>query len=128
MTRQLRQARLGQMRRGSVTARLSVAAAAGVLVLAACGGGDSESGGESAGEPADVPAEAGEAAGASEVGEATEFAGVDLGSEALDPASDIPTNLFPDLVVDDVSRGKKVNLRNLIPSEKPVLVWMWAPF
>lgn len=132
MNKRLRQARLEQMRRGSVTARLSVAATAGVLVLAACGGGgggESESGGESAGESADVPAaEAGEAAGASEAGEATEFAGVDLGSETLDPASDVPTNLFPDLVVDDVSRGKKVNLRNLIPSEKPVLVWMWAPF
>ena len=118
------------MRRDYVTARLSVAAAAGVLVLAACGGGggESESGGESAAEPADVSAaEAGEATGASEVGEVTEFAGVDLGGEALDTASEIPTNLFPDLVVDDVSRGKKVNLRNLIPSEKPVLVWMWAP-
>lgn len=134
INRRLRHATLEQMRRGSVTARLSVAATAGVLVLAACGGGaggdgESESGGESAGESADVPAaEAGEAAGASEAGEATEFAGVDLGSETLDPASDVPTNLFPDLVVDDVSRGKKVNLRNLIPSEKPVLVWMWAPF
>jgi hypothetical protein len=115
---------MGVMRRGSLTARLSIATA-GALILVACGGGGSGSDGDSAEEPADAAtAEAGEAA---EVSEET-FAGVDLGGEALDPASDIPTNLFPDLVVDDVSRGKKVNLRNLIPSEKPVLVWMWAPF
>jgi hypothetical protein len=47
--------------------------------------------------------------------------------EALDAASDVDTNPLPDLVVADVGRGAEVNLRNVFPAERPVLVWMWAP-
>lgn len=41
--------------------------------------------------------------------------------------SDIATNPVPDLVVDDVGRGVEVNVRNVFPAERPVLIWMWAP-
>lgn len=106
--------------------RLAVTAVAATLILAACGGGDN---GDST---SDGDAASGDAASSDDSGEEVAAApaaaaGVDLGGEALDPASDVETNLFPDLVVDDVVREKKVNLRNLVPSEKPVLLWMYAP-
>jgi hypothetical protein len=93
--------------------RLAAGAAALALVAIACGG-DSEPTAEEA---------VAEQAAAEEA-----LAGaIDLGSEGVDPAYDTETNLFPDLVVDDVSRGKKVNLRNIVQDEKPLLVWMYAP-
>lgn len=106
------------MRRGPVTSRLTIGLAAGALLLAACGSGSGDDSGGAA-----------EAADGQEAVAAVPVAasGVDLGSTEVDPAAEVPTNLFPDLVVDDVVRAKKVNLRNLIPSEKPVLLWMWAP-
>lgn len=104
--------------------RLAAGSAALALLAVACGGGDSEdSGGVVAqGEAEEIAAE--QAATEQSVGLAN---AVDLGGTDIDSASEIETNLFPDLVVDDVSRSKKVNLRNLIPSEKPVLLWMYAP-
>ena len=93
--------------------RLSAGAAAVVLIAAACGG-DSE--------PSAEEAAAREEAAAAALADA-----IDLGGEDVDPAYDTATNLFPDLVVDDVSRGKKVNLRNIVQGEKPLLVWMYAP-
>ena len=47
--------------------------------------------------------------------------------ETLEPGSDTAANPLPDLVVDDVGRGVDVNLRNVFPAGRPVLVWMWAP-
>jgi len=85
-------------------------------MLAACGGGsgDSDSGGgdsSSAGneteEVAEVPATPDETAVAAE--------------------SDIETNILPDVVLDNVTLSNKVNLRNVIPSDRVVLLWMWAP-
>ena len=45
----------------------------------------------------------------------------------VDPESNIDINVLPDLVVDNVSLGNKVNLRNTFPAEQPVLLWMYAP-
>lgn len=45
----------------------------------------------------------------------------------LDPAADTVANQLPDVVVDDVSVGNKVNLRNLAPADTPILLWMYAP-
>ena len=113
----------------SLRARLLAASVGGVLLLAACGGGGD--GGDSAGgATADgVTADGATADGEAESAEADVFttAGVDLGGVEVDPASEMETNLFPDLVVDDIGRGKKVNIRNIVPSDKPVLLWMWAP-
>jgi hypothetical protein len=41
--------------------------------------------------------------------------------------SDFSANMLPDLQVDDIRSGQKVNLRNVFPAERPVLFWMWAP-
>jgi hypothetical protein len=86
--------------------RTSVGAAvfASALVLAACGGGDGGSADPSGSTLAPPP-------------DATE----------LDPAADMAANQLPDVVVDDVGRGNKVNLRNLAPADTPILLWMYAP-
>jgi hypothetical protein len=86
-------------------------------VLAACGGGgesnaesDNSTSGDTASAEAstpDVPAPADEL--------------------AVAPASEIETNVLPDVVVDNVTLGNQVNLRNVSPSDKVQLVWMWAP-
>ena len=45
----------------------------------------------------------------------------------LDPAADTATNQLPDVIVDDLIAGNKVNLRNFAPADTAILVWMWAP-
>jgi hypothetical protein len=72
-------------------------------VLAACGGSDSSS--EPAGSTLPPPPDAVE----------------------LDPAADTVANQLPDVVVDDVINGNKVNLRNVAPADTPILLWMYAP-
>lgn len=74
-----------------------------MLVLAACGGGDSA--GESAGSTVPAPPDVVE----------------------LDPAADTAANQLPDVVVDDVVAGNKVNLRNVASADNPILLWMYAP-
>jgi hypothetical protein len=36
-------------------------------------------------------------------------------------------NQLPDVVVDDVLAGNKVNLRNVAPTDTPILLDMYAP-
>jgi hypothetical protein len=94
--------------------------AGGLLVLAACGGGDdadSSGAADGADTGATIAAES----------DILTTSGVDLGGPEVAPAAEIASNLFPDLVVDDVGRGKLVNIRNIVPADKPVLLWMWAP-
>ena len=109
--------------------RLAAGAVAAALVLAACGGGSDSSGsGAEAGEP--LPeADAGDESSADDGGApAAVGAGyVDLVGPDVVPAAEIDTNLLPSVVVDDLGNGRKVNFRNLVPQEKPVLLWMWAP-
>jgi hypothetical protein len=89
-------------------------------VLAACGGGG-DSDGAAASEDS---SSAGNDAGA-----ATEVESVPAPADELSvaPESDIETNVLPDVVVDNVTLGNQVNLRNVSPSDKVQLVWMWAP-
>lgn len=46
---------------------------------------------------------------------------------SLEPAAQFDGNPFPDLVVDDVGKSTQVNLANILPSDRPVLLWAWAP-
>ncbi|MFK8022584.1 MAG: hypothetical protein AB8G26_01365, partial [Ilumatobacter sp.] len=48
-------------------------------------------------------------------------------AESADAASQFDANPFPDLVVDDVGRETKANLANILPSDRPVLLWTYAP-
>jgi hypothetical protein len=34
----------------------------------------------------------------------------------------------PDAVVTDVNSGEDVNLRALIPAERPILFWFYSPY
>jgi ABC-type Fe3+-citrate transport system substrate-binding protein len=104
--------------------RALAVAVVGVLLLTACGGSDGD--GAAADDDVAEPGAPAETA-AESASDTTSVDGVDLGGADVDPASEIDSNLFPDLVVDDVTREKKVNLRNVVPSDKPVLLWMWAP-
>ncbi len=45
----------------------------------------------------------------------------------LSAESDFAENMFPDLLVDDIRSGAKVNFRNVFPADRPVLIWAWAP-
>jgi hypothetical protein len=75
---------------------------ASALLLAACGGGgDGDASGSTMAPPPD--------------------------EVELDPAANMVANQLPDVVVDDLGRGNKVNLRNLAPADTPILLWMWAP-
>ena len=114
--------------------RLTAGLVTGSLLLVACGGG-SESSGSGAqpgatvpvvertaddGAPEDdAPADAGDVA--------TGSGYVDLVGADVVPAAEIDTNRLPSVVVDDLTNGRKVNFRNLVPQEKPILLWMWAP-
>ena len=105
-------------------AKFVAGAFAGILLLAACGGdSDSETVSETVGSDADD----GEANAARIEGE------VDAPPAAVDevavrPESDVATNPLPDLVVDNLTSDTKVNLRNVVPNDQPVLLWMWAPW
>lgn len=54
-----------------------------------------------------------------------------VGGRALAPdvqaAAQFDGNPFPDLVVDDVGKGSQGNIANILPSDRPVLLWAWAP-
>ena len=96
--------------------RVVSATLAGAFIFAACGGGggDSDSGGDS-----------------SSVSNATEEVAEVAATPddvAVAPESDTETNVLPDVVLDNLTLNNKVNLRNVIPSDKVVLLWMWAPF
>jgi ABC-type glycerol-3-phosphate transport system substrate-binding protein len=80
---------------------------AGTVALAACGGGGSSSSDSSNAVGSEAPAPPDETAVAAE--------------------SDTPTNQLPDVVVDNVALGNKVNLRNTAPADTAILLWMWAP-
>jgi len=43
------------------------------------------------------------------------------------PAPAAARSVLPDLSVDDVAAGTKVDLSSLAPADQPLLVWFWAP-
>ncbi len=45
----------------------------------------------------------------------------------VQPEAELDSNPFPDLVVDDIGKDAEVNIRNILPSDRPVLLWAWAP-
>ena len=49
-------------------------------------------------------------------------------SSAAASASAVATNtIVPDVAVVDVTTGTSASLRALIATDKPTLIWMWAP-
>jgi hypothetical protein len=109
--------------------RLAAGAVAAALILAACGGGSDASGsGAEAGEPLPEADAVDESSTEGNAAPAAVGAGyVDLVGPDVIPAAEIDTNILPSVVVDDLNNGRKVNFRNLVPQDKPVLLWMYAP-
>lgn len=109
--------------------RLAAGAVAGTLLLAACGGGSDDNASDaSAGQALpEASADGAEASAEPVVPAAAGAAFVDLVGPDVLPASDFEGNLLPSVVVDDLVNDRKVNFRNLVPQEKPILLWMWAP-
>jgi hypothetical protein len=58
---------------------------------------------------------------------AAPVAGGRLFAADVQPAAQFDGNPFPDLVVDDVGKDAQVNIANILPSDRPVLLWAWAP-
>lgn len=85
---------------------------AGALLLGACGGSTPTATGGQAGAASTLPGLDGSQPPASSGGAPAPAPGV---------------SVLPDLVVDDVTAGTKVNLASFTPSPTPLLVWFWAP-
>ncbi len=79
--------------------RLAALAAGTILIVAACGDGD----GSSVTAPSSTSSPA-----------------------AADPPAEVVEPL-PDVSVQDVGAGTQVNLASLLPADRPILLWMWAP-
>lgn len=111
--------------RSQLTTRRRVTAGlvAGTLLLAACGGSDEAS---DAGSGEALP-EVDESTDTGTATAAPSASAVDLVGTDVLPESDVESNLLPNVIVDDINTGRKVNFRNLVPQEKPILLWMWAP-
>lgn len=45
----------------------------------------------------------------------------------VQPEAQFEGNPFPNLVVDDIGKDARVNIANILPSDRPVLLWAWAP-
>ena len=76
------------------------------LGLVACGGGGDRSDGRGA-APAEQPRAA--------------------GPEAPKPEAAERTSAIPQVTVLDVPSGDEFALGSIVPSDRPVLVWFWAP-
>ena len=48
-------------------------------------------------------------------------------STAAAPPAPTAAVEVPDAVLTDVASGEEVSLRSMVPSERPVLFWFWAP-
>ncbi len=109
--------------------RVTAGLVAGTLLLAACGGGDNDEGAGAALPQVDESSdsEASESGDTEAPVAAAGSAAVDLVGPDVVPASDFDANLLPSVVVDDINTGRKVNFRNLVPQDKPILLWMYAP-
>ncbi|WP_051071252.1 hypothetical protein [Ilumatobacter coccineus] len=102
-------------------------ALAGTMLFAACGGDDASTDEALPEASPDTQTDTGTEVPADVAATAVGAGFVDLvGAEVL-PSAEIDTNQLPSVVVDDLTNDRKVNFRNLVPQDKPVLLWMWAP-
>jgi len=96
------------------------------MLLAACGSvASGEGSGDAAAEPTAATASASAAASSSPEPDSPSAAG--QGPAASDLPAVSPDSLVPAVDVVDVRTGDTVNLGSVVPSDKPVLLWAWAP-
>ena len=110
--------------------RWSAATVALCLVAAACGSGGAGSSAESStGEVTDVATVEPPPSTAADSTDAT-FAEIDpesVSTETTAPPSNAPIIPLPAVDVIDVKTSGEVSLPSLAPSDKPILLWFWAP-
>lgn len=99
------------------------------LVLSACG---TTSGGDEAaaprGEAVRTPAASEDAAPAIEPTASASPTPTQAAPESPDPAPTLsPENVVPSVDVVDVRADVVVDVQSIVPSDRPVLVWAWAP-
>lgn len=87
---------------------LGVLAVSGALVGVGCSGGSGE-------RVASTP------------GTTTVLPPTTSASPSVAPQAPAAASVLPDLSVDDVAAGTKVDLSSLAPADRPLLVWFWAP-
>lgn len=103
--------------------RLAVLAAVTVLVLAACGTTESSIQ-EGTDPPSTMATEAPDSQG-EVVKDPSETSASQAGQSDLTEVA--PDSLVPSVDVTDVRSGATVDLASILPSDKPVLLWAWAP-
>lgn len=104
--------------RRAPSTKVAAGIVAATLLLVACGSGGDEG---AAGD--------GDGGGTNDARiEGTVDVPVAVDEIAVRAESEIETNLLPDLVVDNLTTDAKVNLRNIVPNDLPILLWMWAPW
>src|SRR5262245_4408159 len=110
----------GEAARQTVPMRRWPAAVLLVTLLAACGGDD---GSGSGGASPDV------SFGAGSGGTSPAIRNTPSGSPTADVAvrPESVNSPLPEVVVRQVQTGDYVQLKNLLPANKPLLVWFWAP-
>jgi hypothetical protein len=84
---------------------LLLALAAAAIVLSGCGG----------------------SASSSSPSRATDAALAVRPDAALAVRPESAASALPAVIVHDLGSGQQVQLKNLLPAAKPVLVWFWAP-
>lgn len=118
------------MRRPSL--HLTGLAAAGLLVLGACGGGSADPG-AGAGAGAAVTVTTAPATSATTAARATTAtagpADTSAPTTGASPSSGAPAapSPLPDVTVLDAGTGADVALAGLLPADRPLLIWFWAP-
>lgn len=92
-----------------------------VLLLAGCGGGSTLTAGGST-SPTTSP-------GPSATGPGTTVPSPTVSGPAAsaEPQGDRSASILPSVEMTDVARGTTVDLASLIPAQRPVLLWFWAP-
>jgi hypothetical protein len=101
--------------------RLSAAAVA--LLLAAGGCGD----GELVSDAPGVRGGTGTAAGQAPAVVSTTAPSNTAASPSEAPAPDRSSSILPSVRMTDVRTGGSLDLVTLVPAERPVLLWFWAP-
>lgn len=103
--------------------RLAVLAAVTVLVIAACGTTESSIQ-EGTDPPSKMATETPDSQG-EVVKDPSETSVAQAGQSDLPEVA--PDSLVPSVDVTDVRSGATVDLASILPSDKPVLLWAWAP-
>jgi thiol-disulfide isomerase/thioredoxin len=93
------------------------------LVLAACGAETPDAAGTTTASPSAVPSDMDDSAPGDGAGQTT---GEKAGQKGTEQEVDTSNSVLPSVQVKDVAGGE-VDLAGLVPSERPILLWAWAP-